>query len=66
MKGWGANLKADLFQVVPEIDLKRVGLAHADFLTCRADFAGWLLNAFERDLEKNLQTLSELGIKIFK
>ena len=49
-EGWAVNLKADLFQVVPEIDLKEL-VAYAD-----SKHVGLILwagyYAFERDLER--------------
>ena len=63
-EGWAVNKKADLFQVVPEIDLpalcnyarqKGVGLVL---------WAGYV--AFDRDMEQVCKTYSEMGIKGFK
>ena len=63
-EGWAVNLKADLFEVVPEIDLnelidygnkKGVGIIL---------WAGYY--AFARDLEKVCKHYSEMGIKGFK
>ena len=63
-EGWAVNLKADLFQIVPEIDLpalvdhankKGVGLIL---------WAGYY--AFNRDMERVCKTYSEMGIKGFK
>jgi len=63
-EGWAVNLKADLFQVVPEIDLKKL-IAHA-----KAKNVGIILwagyYAFERDLEKVCKHYSEMGVKGFK
>lgn len=63
-EGWAVNLKADLFQVVPEIDLKEL-VAYAD-----SKHVGLILwagyYAFERDLERICKHYSELGIKGFK
>ncbi len=63
-EGWAVNKKADLFQVVPEIDLKKL-IAHA-----KAKNVGIILwagyYAFERDLEKVCKHYSELGVKGFK
>ncbi|MFA7636135.1 MAG: glycoside hydrolase family 97 protein [Monoglobales bacterium] len=63
-EGWAVNKKADLFQVIPEIDLpglvayaekKNVGLIL---------WAGYW--AFDRDLEAVCKHYSEMGIKGFK
>ena len=63
-EGWAVNGKADLFQVVPEIDLpmlvqyakaRNVGLIL---------WAGYY--AFDRDMEHVCQHYSEMGIKGFK
>ena len=63
-EGWAVNKKADLFQVVPEIDLpmlvqyareKNVGLIL---------WAGYY--AFDRDMEHVCRHYSEMGIKGFK
>lgn len=63
-EGWAVNLKADLFQVVPEIDLKEL-VAYAKSKNIGLIlWAGYY--AFERDLEKICKHYSELGIKGFK
>lgn len=63
-EGWAVNLKADLFQVIPEIDLpmlckyaesKNVGLIL---------WAGYW--AFDRDMERICSHYSKMGIKGFK
>ncbi|WP_199117505.1 glycoside hydrolase family 97 protein [Pedobacter sp. ASV28] len=63
-EGWAVNKKADLFQVVPEIDLKKL-IAHA-----KAKHVGIILwagyYAFERDLEKVCKHYSGMGVKGFK
>jgi len=63
-EGWAVNKKADLFQVVPEIDLKKL-IAHA-----KAKNVGIILwagyYAFERDLEKVCKHYAEMGVKGFK
>lgn len=63
-EGWAVNKKADLFQVVPAINLPEL-VAHAksknvDLIL----WAGYL--AFERDLEAVCKHYSEMGIKGFK
>ncbi|AZI26706.1 glycoside hydrolase family 97 protein [Pedobacter sp. G11] len=63
-EGWAVNKKADLFQVVPEIDLKKL-IAHA-----KAKNVGIILwagyYAFDRDLERVCKHYSEMGVKGFK
>lgn len=63
-EGWAVNKKADLFQVIPEIDLpmlckyaegKGVGLIL---------WAGYW--AFDRDMERACKEYSEMGVKGFK
>lgn len=63
-EGWAVNLKADLFQVVPAINLEE--------LTAYADEQGvglilWAgYQAFDRDMEAVCRHYSEMGIKGFK
>lgn len=63
-EGWAVNKKADLFQVVPEINLPELA-AYA-----KAKNVGLILwagyHAFDRDLEKVCKHYSEMGIKGFK
>ncbi|HEY6914979.1 MAG TPA: glycoside hydrolase family 97 protein [Paludibacter sp.] len=63
-EGWAVNKQADLFQVIPEIDLKKL----VDY--ARSKNVGLILwagyYAFERDLEKVCKHYSEMGIKGFK
>ena len=63
-EGWAVNLQADLFQIVPEIDLK--GLV--DYAKSKNVgiilWAGWY--AFERDMERVCKEYSEMGVKGFK
>lgn len=63
-EGWAVNLQADLFKVVPEIDLKKL-VEYA-----RAKNVGLILwagyYAFERDMERICKHYSEMGIKGFK
>ena len=63
-EGWAVNNKADLFQVVPEIDLKglvdygkqkRVGIIL---------WAGY--KAFDKDMERVCEKYSEMGVKGYK
>lgn len=63
-EGWAVNLKADLMQVVDDIDLKEL----ADYGKERGVglilWAGYW--AFDRDMEKVCKHYSEMGIKGFK
>jgi alpha-glucosidase len=63
-EGWAVNQQADLFQVVPDIDLKTL-VAYAE-----AKNVGLILwagyYAFNRDMEAVCRHYSELGIKGFK
>ncbi len=63
-EGWAVNKKADLFQIVPEIDLERL-VKHADSKGVGLIlWAGYI--AFDRDMEKVCKHYSEMGIKGFK
>lgn len=63
-EGWAVNLKADLFDVVPEIDLKRlITYAHSRNVGIIL-WAGYY--AFDRDMEGVCKHYSEMGIKGFK
>ena len=63
-EGWAVNGKADLFQVVPEIDLPML----VDYAAGRGVglilWAGYY--AFDRDMEHVCQHYSQMGIKGFK
>ena len=63
-EGWAVNKKADLMQVVPEIDLKEIisyGKEHnVDIIL----WAGWY--ALDRDMENVCRHYSEMGVKGFK
>ena len=63
-EGWAVNKKADLFQVIPEIDLQML----TDYATERNVglilWAGYW--AFDRDMEKVCEYYSKMGIKGFK
>lgn len=63
-EGWAVNGKADLFQVVPEIDLPML----VDYARQRnVDIILWAgYYAFDRDMEQVCRHYSELGIKGFK
>ena len=63
-EGWAVNLKNDLFQVVPEIDLKAL-VAYAK--SKNVDLILWAgYNAFNKDIEGVCKHYSEMGIKGFK
>lgn len=63
-EGWAVNLKADLFQVVPEIDLPAL-VAYAK--NKNVDLILWAgYYAFDRDMEKICEHYSKMGIKGFK
>lgn len=63
-EGWAVNLKASLFEVVPEIDLKEL-VAYGK--SKNVDLILWAgYYAFERDLEKVCKHYAQLGIKGFK
>ena len=63
-EGWAVNKQADLFQVVPEIDLPML----VDYAKERNVgiilWAGYY--AFDRDMERVCQHYSEMGVKGFK
>lgn len=63
-EGWAVNLKADLMQVVKEIDLKEL----VDYAAARNVgiilWAGYY--AFERDMENVCRYFSKMGVKGFK
>lgn len=63
-EGWAVNLQADLFQVVPEIDLKEL-IAYANKKNVGLIlWAGYY--AFNKDIEGICKHYSEMGIKGFK
>lgn len=63
-EGWAVNMQADLFQVVPEIDLPMlVGYAKERGVGIIL-WAGYY--AFERDMEHVCKHYSEMGVKGFK
>jgi alpha-glucosidase len=63
-EGWAVNKKADLFQVIPEINLPElVNYAKGK----NVDLILWAgYHAFDRDLEKVCKHYSEMGVKGFK
>ena len=63
-EGWAVNGKADLFRVVPEIDLQRLvdyGAARGVGIILWAGY--W---AFNKDIERACKVYSEMGVKGFK
>ncbi len=63
-EGWAVNKKADLMQVVPEIDLKEL-VAYANQKNVGLIlWAGYW--AFDRDMENVVRHYQEMGIKGFK
>ena len=63
-EGWAVNLKADLMQVVPEINLEEL-IAYANKKNVGLVFwAGY--HAFNRDMENVCRHYAEMGIKGFK
>lgn len=63
-EGWSVNGAADLFQVVPEIDLEELAEYADERNVGLILWAGYL--AFDRDMEKVCRHYSEMGIKGFK
>lgn len=63
-EGWAVNKKADLFRIVPEIDLKEI-IRYAE-----SKHVGIILwagcYAMDRDMEKVCKHYSEMGVKGFK
>ncbi len=63
-EGWAVNKKADLFQVVPEIDLKELVQYGKERNVGLVLWAGHA--AIDKDMEHVCQYYSDLGIKGFK
>ena len=63
-EGWAVNRQADLFQVVPEIDLPMLVSYAKERNVGIILWAGYY--AFERDMEHVCQHYSEMGVKGFK
>jgi len=63
-EGWAVNLEADLFQVVPEIDLPMLVQYAKEHNVGLILWAGYY--AFERDMERVCKHYSQMGIKGFK
>ncbi len=63
-EGWAVNLKADLFQIVPEIDLKAI-LSYAR--SKNVDIILWAgYNAFAPDMDNICRHYAAMGVKGFK
>lgn len=63
-EGWAVNLKADLMQVVPEIDLEELVEYGRERNVGIILWAGYW--AFDRDMENVCRYFSEMGVKGFK
>ena len=63
-EGWAVNGEADLFQVVPEIDLPMLVQYAAERNVGIILWAGYY--AFERDMERVCKHYSEMGVRGFK
>jgi len=63
-EGWAVNMEADLFKVVPEIDLPRLVEYASERNVGLILWAGYW--AFDRDMEKVCEHYSKMGIKGFK
>lgn len=63
-EGWAVNKKADLFMVIPEIDLEELVAYASERNVDLILWAGYW--AFDRDMEKVCEHYSKMGIKGFK
>lgn len=63
-EGWAVNMKADLMQVVPEINLEELAAYASRRNVGLILWAGYW--AFDRDMENVCRHYSEMGIKGFK
>lgn len=63
-EGWAVNLKADLMQVVPEINLEELVNYATERNVGIILWAGY--HAFERDMENVCRHYSQMGVKGFK
>ena len=63
-EGWAVNKKADLFQVVPEIDLPMLCKYAQERGVGLILWAGWW--AFDKDMERACREYSAMGVKGFK
>jgi alpha-glucosidase len=63
-EGWAVNLKADLLQVVPEINIKEL----VDYAKARnVDIILWAgYEAFDKDMENVAKYYADMGVKGFK
>ena len=62
--GWAVNLEADLFKVVPEIDLEKLVAYAAERNVGLVLWAGYW--AFDKDMEKICEHYARMGIKGWK
>lgn len=63
-EGWAVNLKADLMQVIPEINIPEL-VAYGK--SKNVDIILWAgYHAFDRDLEKVVKYYADMGVKGFK
>lgn len=63
-EGWAVNKKADLFQIIPEINLEEIIAYGAERNVGIILWAGY--NAFNRDIEGVCKHYSQMGVKGFK
>jgi alpha-glucosidase len=63
-EGWAVNMKADLLQVIPEIDLKAIIDYGKEKNVGIILWAGYY--AFERDMENVCKHYADMGVKGFK
>ena len=63
-EGWAVNLEADLFKVVPEIDLEKLVAYAAERNVGLVLWAGYW--AFDKDMEKICEHYAKMGIKGWK
>ena len=63
-EGWAVNKQADLFQVIPEIDLEELVAYGRERNVGIVLWAGYY--AVERDMERVCKHFSEMGVKGFK
>ena len=63
-EGWAVNLQADLFQVIPQIDLPMLAKYAQEKGVGLVLWAGYW--AFNRDMEAVCKHFSEMGVKGFK
>jgi len=63
-EGWSVNMKADLMQVIPEIDIPELVAYGRERGVGIILWAGY--HAFDRDMEKVCRHYAEIGVKGFK